>query len=290
LTPATTFDIASVSKQFTATAVLLLAQEGRLALDDPLSRWVPDLPAWSNETTIDQLLHHTSAIPDYTTLLGAGHDISEQTTQHQAIAAISRIQSLNARLRGMFDYSNSNYILLAEVIQQAAQQPLPEFARTRIFEPLALDMVIDPHGASPDNTDESSARSYQADPTSGTWQPAGSRWEQLGDGSIQTTPSELVRWADNYRTGRLGGSQLLEAQLSTTTAAGSHGDRYGAGILVTRDGALTHTGAWAGFTTTFDVSADHRVAVAVSCNGMDDRSRSGIETMIEGLHAEWAMA
>jgi len=291
LTPTTTFDIASVSKQFTATAVLLLAQEGRLALDDPVSRWVPDLPAWSDEVTIDQLVHHTSAIPDYTTLLVAsGHELSEQTTQQQAIAAIAGIQSLNEGMRGRFDYSNSNYILLAEVIEQAAQQPLPEFARTHIFEPLALDMVIDPYGASPDNTDPSSARSYVLNLTSEQWEPAGSRWEQLGDGSIQSTPSELVRWADNYRTGRLGGPQLIDAQLGTTTTASPGDERYGAGLFITPDGALSHDGGWAGFTTTFHVSADHRVAIAVSCNGADPRSTADLQTLTGGLQAEWAEA
>ncbi|WP_448640182.1 serine hydrolase domain-containing protein [Geodermatophilus sp. URMC 63] len=291
LTPSTTFDIASVSKQFTATAALLLVQEGRLSLDDPLSRWMPDLPAWSNETTIDQLLHHTSAIPDYTPRLAAGHELSEPTSQEQAIAVVARIQSLDDRVRGTFEYSNSNYLLLAEVVQHAAQQPLAEFVRTRIFEPLALDMVLDPYGASPDNTDQSSARSYQTAPPSGAWEPAGSRWEQIGDGSIQKTPTELVRWADNYRTGRLGGSRLLDAQLNTTTtAAGPDGDRYAAGITVTRDGALTHNGLWAGFTTTFDVSADRRTAVTVSCNGIDPRSGPDIKAMIEELRAEWATA
>ncbi|WP_448640778.1 serine hydrolase domain-containing protein [Geodermatophilus sp. URMC 63] len=290
LTPSTTFDIASVSKQFTATAVLLLVQEGRLSLDDPLSRWMPDLPAWSNETTIDQLLHHTSAIPDYTSRLAAGHEFTERTSQEQAIAVVARIQSLDDRVRGRFEYSNSNYLLLAEVVQHAAQLPLAEFVRTRIFEPLALDMVLDPYGASPDNTDQSSARSYQTAPPSGAWEPAGSRWEQVGDGSIQTTPTELVRWADNYRTGRLGGGQLLDAQLNTTTAAGSDGDRYAAGIVITRDGALTHNGFWAGFTTAFDVSADRRTAVTVSCNGIDPRSGPDIEAMIEELRVDWFTA
>jgi CubicO group peptidase (beta-lactamase class C family) len=291
LTPSTTLDVASVSKQFTATAVLLLAQEGRLALDDPLSRWVPGLPAWSNEVTLDQLLHHTSAIPDYLLLLKAsGHELSERTTQQQAIAAIAGIQSLNEGMRGRFDYSNSNYILLAEIVEQAAQQPLPEFARTHIFEPLALDMAIDPSGASPDNTDPSSARSYVLNLTSKQWEPAGSRWEQLGDGSIQTTPAELVRWADNYRTGRLGGSQLIDAQLGTTTTASPGAERYGAGLFITRDGALSHNGDWAGFTTTFRVSADHRVAIAVSCNGADPRPTADLQTLTGGLQAEWAEA
>ena len=294
LTPSTTFDIASVSKQFTATAVLLLVQEGRLSLDDPLSRWVPGLPAWSAQTTIDQLVHHTSAIPDYTALLGAGHDLTERTTQQQAVAAIAGIDSLNGRLRGMFRYSNSNYVLLAEVIAQAAQQPLPEYARAHIFQPLALDMAIDPFGASPDNTDVASARSYALDLTSGRWEPAGSRWEQVGDGSVQTTSSELVRWADNYRTGRLGGRQLLDAQLRTLTPAGGGGgreeDRYGAGLFIADDGALNHPGSWAGFTTAFHVSADHRVAIALSCNGMDPRATAAYPTLASGLQAEWGDA
>jgi CubicO group peptidase (beta-lactamase class C family) len=146
LTPSTTFDVASVSEQFSATAVLLRAQESRLSLDDPLSRWVPGLPAWANETMIDELLHHTSAIPVHMALLAAGHDLTEWTTRQQAIVAIAGIDSLDHRLRGMFRYYN--YVLLAEVIAPAAQQPLPEYARAHVFQPLALDMVIDPFGAS----------------------------------------------------------------------------------------------------------------------------------------------
>jgi CubicO group peptidase (beta-lactamase class C family) len=291
LTPATTLDIGSVSKQFTATAVLLLAGEGRLALTDPLSRWVPGLPAWSDQVTVDQLLHHTSAIPDYGTLLSAaGYDLTDPTTQQQALAAIARIASLNGRLQGMFRYSNSNYVLLAEVVASAGQQPLPEFAHTRIFEPLALDMAIDPSGAHPDNTDPSSARSYVYDRTRERWEAAGSRWEQIGDGSVQTTPSELVRWADTYRTGRLGGRELVDAQLRSTTATGPGDDRYAAGIEVASDGALSHDGEWAGFLTNFRVSADHRITVAVSCNRVTDRSPSDIEAITDQLRTEWADA
>jgi CubicO group peptidase (beta-lactamase class C family) len=172
----------------------------------------------------------------------------------------------------------------------AGQQPLPEFTRTRIFGPLGLDMAIDPSGAHPDNTDPSSARSYIFDRTSGRWEPAGARWEQIGPGFIQTTPSELVRWADTYRTGRLGGPQLVDAQLRSTTTAGPGEDRYAAGIEVAPDGALSHDGGWAGFLTNFRVSADHRIAVAVSCNRVADRSPSDIEGISDQLRAEWAEA
>jgi hypothetical protein len=99
-----------------------------------------------------------------------------------------------------------------------------------------------------------------------------------------------VRWADNYRTGHLGGSQLVDAQLRGTTPTGPGGDRYAAGIIVTPDGALTHTGDWAGFLTTFHVAADRRIAVAVSCNHVDNRPPSDIEEITDQLQAEWAEA
>ncbi len=106
---------------------------------------MPGLPAWSNEAMIDELLHHTGAIPVDKALLAAGHDLTERTTQ-QAIVAIAGIHSLDHRLRGMSRYSDPDYVLLAEVIAPAAQQPLPEQARANVFQPLALDMVIDPLG------------------------------------------------------------------------------------------------------------------------------------------------
>jgi CubicO group peptidase (beta-lactamase class C family) len=290
LTPSTTLDVASVSKQFTATAVLLLAQEGRLALDDPLSRWVPGLPAWSNEVTLDHLMHHTSAIPDYLLLVKAsGHELSERTTQQQA--------------RGHRP---------APVAQRTPERPvrllqfqLPPARRGRPAGGAAAPAGLRPHphlrapGAGdghrslrrqPRQHRPVVGPQLRSEPNEWTVGAGRVRWEQIGDGSIQTTPSELVRWADNYRTGRLGGSQLVDAQLRGTTPTGPGGDRYAAGIIVTPDGALTHTGDWAGFLTTFHVAADRRIAVAVTCNHVDNRPPSDIEEITDQLQAEWAEA
>ena len=97
-----------------------------------------------------------------------------------------------------------------------------------------------------------------------------SSWEQAGDGGIQTTPSQLVRWADNYRTGQVGGRQLLDAQLRVAVPTGPDSDeRYGAGISVLPDGTLDHDGSWAGFVSDFRISADRRTALAISCNTED---------------------
>ncbi|SNS23853.1 CubicO group peptidase, beta-lactamase class C family [Geodermatophilus saharensis] len=287
LTTGTTFDVGSVSKQFTATAVLLLEQDGVLTLQDPVSRWVPGLPGWGGAVTLDHLVHHTSGIPDYLSdFAAAGIEPGERTTQQQALETIASHAATVRPPGTSFDYSNSNYVLLAEVVRNASGEPLPAFLRARVFEPLGLDAVVDPAGADPDATDPSSARGHVRDSSSGAWRPAGSRFLQVGDGSVQTTPSELVRWADVYRTGRLGGQDLLDAQLDDpAVVAGGYG--YAAGINVHPDGALEHSGSWAGFLAWFAVSADRHTALAVSCNG-DEPGTSDLDRLVRGLHGVWS--
>jgi hypothetical protein len=98
---------------------------------------------------------------------------------------------------------------------------------------------------------------------------ADSKWEQLGDGAIQTTAIELVKWADNYRTGKIGGHEFLRAQLEGSVKEPT--GRYGAGIMIKPDGSLSHPGGWGGFLTEFEISRDRRTAIAVICNVIDTR-------------------
>jgi CubicO group peptidase (beta-lactamase class C family) len=258
LTPATVFDIASLSKQFTATAVLLLAQDGRLAVGDPLSRHLDGLPAWLGRVTLSQLVHHTSGIPEYGDLLRRqGHEVTERTTHAQAVRAVTGAKAPRFAPGARFEYSNSNYVLLAEVVRAASGTPLPRFLADRVFGPLDLAMTLDPTGAIKDK-----ALSYEGEA------PVAWPWEQVGDGGVQTTPTELVRWADNYRTGRLGGRDLLTAQLADPVEVDARA-RYAAGILTHPDGGLSHDGSWAGYRSAFRISPDRRTAVAVACNAAE---------------------
>ncbi|MGB0437118.1 MAG: serine hydrolase domain-containing protein [Mycobacterium sp.] len=262
ITADTVFDIASVSKQFTATAVLLLVQEGKLALDDPLSGHLPGLPRWADSVTVAQLIHQTSGIPDYIGLLDdAGVEENGRATQADALTVLGAVPELDFEPGAQFEYSNSNYILLAEIVSEASGQPLPKYLSVNIFQPLDLVMVLDPAG-----TTSNEAVPYAQD--GGGYLVADSSWEQIGDGAIQTTPSQLVRWADNYRTGRVGGRALLAAQLAGAVPDGA--ERYGAGISLLPDGSIGHEGAWGGFVSDFRVSSDRRTSLAISCN-IDDQ-------------------
>ncbi|WAC93944.1 serine hydrolase domain-containing protein [Mycobacterium sp. Aquia_213] len=261
LRPDTVFDIASVSKQFTATAALLLVDAGKLTLDDPVSRHLPELPSWAGTVNVGQLMHQTSGIPDYVGLLEAqGFAFSDRTTQEQAVRAVAAMPKLTFTPGSQFEYSNSNYLLLGEIVSRVSREPLPQFLAEQIFHPLGLAMVVDPTAPIPGK-----AVAYEAD--SDDYHAITTGWEQVGDGGIVTTPTQLVYWADNYRTGRVGGATLLDAQLSgaVPTDAGG-GDRYGAGIFLLANGTLDHDGEWGGFVTAFRVSKDRTTSVAISCN------------------------
>jgi CubicO group peptidase (beta-lactamase class C family) len=264
ITSDTVFDVGSVSKQFTATAILLLADAGKLTLDDPLSKQMPELPNWATTVTLAQLIHHTSGIPEYEGLLvKRGFQISDRTTEDQALQALAAVPKLNFEPGSQFGYSDSNYLLLGEIVHRVSGEPLPQFLNAEIFSPLGLGMVMDPVGQIPHK-----AVAYAGGGDG--YRVVTSAWEQIGDGAVQATPSQLVQWADNYRTGRVGGPRLLETQLSGAVEIGPGIPvRYGAGIYLKADDTLDHDGASAGFVTAFRVSKDRLTSVAVSCNTDD---------------------
>jgi CubicO group peptidase (beta-lactamase class C family) len=236
----TRFDIASVSKQFTAVAILLLQQDGLLDTADSLAVHLDGLPAWSRHVTIDDLLHHTSGIPDYTVLLAqSGVAITEKASQADAVTAIAEVNEIPSG--GGFEYSNSNYVLLAELVENSSGTTLAEFLQARVFGPSNLDMVLEPAREATDT-----ALSYF------NGEPEVSGWTQMGDGSIFTSPSELARWGDNYRTGTVGGTTLVaEMTRSPVDTGAPDNSRYGTGLVVAPDGTLSHGGGWVGFVTIF---------------------------------------
>jgi CubicO group peptidase (beta-lactamase class C family) len=253
VTTATRFDIASLSKQFTATAILMLQREGGLSLGDPIDAYVDGLPDWGATITLDQLMHHTSRIPDYWVELDdIGIGFTDAADQAVTLDAIRRETELDEG-EG-YEYSNSNYVLLAAVVERVSGQSLAGFLAARIFEPLGLDMVLAPTLHAPDI-----ALSYDDDLS---LQEAG--WTSYGHTGIIATPSELARWGDQYRQG-----DIIQDDLTTGAVVNNpeNGERYAAGVYITVDGGLNHQGRMGGFITDFRVSADRHTTVAVMCNG-----------------------
>ena len=222
ITSETRFEIAAVSKQFTAIGILLLEQAGQLSMSDRLSKHLHGMPDWADRVTLAQLMHQVSGVPDYFGSLDLEGEPA-RLNRDQLLAQIARTKKLEFRPGTKWEYSNSNYILLSVVIERVTGQSIREFLGHKIFEPLQLRMVADPNDAS-----AGTARSYR--PDGAGFETVDWHFYVLGTAGIQSTPTDLVRWADNYRSGTVGGPALLSGLREGAEETGFDSSRYGAGI------------------------------------------------------------
>jgi CubicO group peptidase (beta-lactamase class C family) len=270
ITTITPIEIASTSKQFTATAVLVLVEAGSLDLDDTLADSLPGMPEWAADVTLAQLMTHTSGIADFVAT-GAGRDESGAITNDATIAWVATEPRAHHDAGG-FAYSNTNYNLLAAIVARATGTPFDTWAQQHLFEPLGVEAHFWP--VRPADAVGHIGRSPVA--SSGSAQ-------DLGSGGIVTTPSDLVRWADHIRTSALVSSETL---LATLEDAAPINDRssYGPGLIVDDDGSLDHGGDGDGVKAAFGVSPDRHTAIAVSCN------TGGLATAVDArLRAVWGL-
>jgi CubicO group peptidase (beta-lactamase class C family) len=267
ITPRTVFDLGSVSKHFTAASIFLLAEQGKLSIDDDIHKYLPELPNYGHPVTIRQLLHHTSGIRDYIDLLSmAGTQEEEVTTGADALAIIARQKELNFTPGQRVLYSNSGYFLLSQIVQRVAGVPLRQFAAERIFRPLGMTstQILDDHT----KIIPSRAVSY-APRKGGGYRLEIANWEQTGDGAVQTTVGDLARWDRNFYHPLVGGKRLIEDLETTGVLNDGRKIPYAAGLIVDRYRGLRrveHSGVWAGFRANFLQFPDQRVSVFTLCN------------------------
>ncbi|MFM9877904.1 MAG: serine hydrolase domain-containing protein [Rhodoglobus sp.] len=267
MTTDTRFEMGSVSKQFTATAILMLQREGLLSLSDTIGTYVDGMPDWADTITLDQLIHHTSRIPDFWVELDSvGIGFTDPADQATTLAAIARETELEPG--SGYTYSNSNYVLLAEVVARVSGMPLADFLAERIFSPLDLDIVLAPGLDAPDI-----ALSYD---DAVQLQEGG--WTSYGHVGIISTPSELAKWGDQYRAG-----DIIQDDFLVGAVDEGAGEVYAAGMDVEVDGDLNHTGRWGGYISDFTVSADRTKTIVVACNG----HRSDRFGIVDALWAIW---
>ena len=242
--PATNYRLASVSKQFTAAAILLLAEDGRLSLDDPVRRWLPSLPAVADPITLRHLLTHTSGLVDYEDLMG--EDWQGQIRDAGVLELLEREDRLYFPPGSAYRYSNGAYALLALIVEQASGLDYPAFLQQRIFEPLGMhDTLAFVEGGPP--------VPHRADGYSegeGGW----TRTDQsttsavLGDGGIYSSIDDLARWdAALYDDRLLSDASRAQAFSPQVEVSGEpYEAAYGFGWRITGD-TLWHSGETIGF-------------------------------------------
>ena len=202
--PATIYRIASVSKQFTAGAVALLALRGEVDLDAPVRRYVPEFPDYPDPPTVRHLIHHTSGVRDYLGLFTlAGNRSEDFITNRDILDAIMRQRELNFPPGSEYLYSNSGYVLLAEIVARATGRSLREFARAEFFDPLGMPRTHfhdDHNEVVPDR-----ATGYS--PTEDGFRIDMTTLDVVGDGGIYTSVEEWPAWDRNLTEGTVGGPE-----------------------------------------------------------------------------------
>ena len=270
MTPATVFTAGSMSKQFTAFSIHLLAQDGKLSLDDDIRKYVPEVPDFGARITIRHLLHHTSGLRDYFDLMGmSGTRPDDVTTQDDGLTLLKRQRALNFAPGQEHMYSNTGYMLLGLIVQRASGQPLADFARERIFGPLGMKHTRFLHGYG--TLVPGHALSYLPAAAGGyDYVAVGDSAD--GAGGLVTTLGDLALWDRNFHDGRLGGKELVAHMQATGVLNDGKPIDYASGLVVGgyRGGRIVwHSGVIGGFRTMMARFPDQHLAVVVLANAGD---------------------
>ncbi len=263
----TVFDIGSTSKQITAASILLLAQDGKLSLDDEVRKHVPELPDYGTPVTIRHLLHHTSGIRDYVNLMALGGlNFEDWTTAADGLAAIMRQKTLDFPPGSEHSYSNSGYFLLSQIVERVSGKTMREFAQERIFGPLGMTntQILDDHT----KIIPYRATGYAPGPEGG-FAVQMSNWEQTGDGAVQTTVEDLAKWDQNFYDPKVGGAWLVEQLQTKGKLNDGETIDYARGLMVADYRGLrrvSHSGSWAGYRAEMIRFPDQKLSVVTLCN------------------------
>lgn len=224
LTTRSVFVMGSISKQFTAASVVLAAEQGYLSLDDDVRKYIPELPVYGQTITLRQMLHHTSGLRDLENLLDFSGRLQEDVHPlAELIDLITRQRALNFRPGDEYLYSNTNYVLLAEVVHRATTKPLSRFAEENIFKPLGMNQTrfYDDHSV------VVPGRIAAYDPADGgtfsvNWS---TNYDRVGDGGLMSSIEDLRLWDRNFYTNKLGQGRLVQEML--TRGVLNDGDKIG---------------------------------------------------------------
>lgn len=265
-TPQTNYRLASVSKQFTASAILLLAQDGKLHLDDPVRKWLPSLPASADAVTLKHLLTHTSGLIDYEDVM------AQDATENEQVHDAEVLRLLESQNRSYFApgtdyrYSNSGYALLALIVEKASGKRYAAFLHDRIFAPLGMNDTI----AYEKGVSTVAHRAYGYSLVDGKWRRTdqSSTSAVLGDGGIYSSIEDMAKWDAALYDDRLldAGSRKLAATPWTKTD--DPAVEYGYGWRISGD-SQWHSGETIGFRNVIVRYPQARLTVVVLTNRDD---------------------
>jgi CubicO group peptidase (beta-lactamase class C family) len=266
------FRMGSVSKQFTAMAIALLAQQGKIDLDADIHMYLPDLPDYGHKVTTRQMIHHISGIPDYEEGIPAlktadGRDLRLGNQDYLSIPKFYEMAKkipLFAPPETEFAYSNTAYFLLSQLVKAVSGQSLRTYAQDNIFSPLGMedsffnDEVNDVVKNRVDGYTRNEDGSYVIFMTNLSW---------VGDGGLYTNLDDMLEWDQNFYDNRLGNPEIdLVAQLEQPYSV-SEGYAWAQNVGTYRGlREVSHTGSWVAFTTYYVRYSERQISIIALCN------------------------
>ena len=270
ITAETVFHVASMSKQFTAAAIVMLAQERKLSLDDEVRKYVPELPDFGAPVTLRQLVYHTSGLRDQWELLGlAGWRYSlDLITDDDVLSIMSRQKDLNFPPGSKHMYSNTGYTLLAQVVKRASGQSFREFTTSRIFQPLGMRNTHfrDDHAEIVKNM------AYGYVPAKDTFRISITNFDTVGATSLLTTIEDLALWDENFYNPRVGGPEMIRQMLERGKLSDGEQLDYAFGLVIGKHRGLAtvdHAGGDAGYRSDMIRFPDQHFTAVCLCNRAD---------------------
>ena len=264
-TPETNHRLASLTKQFTATAIMLLAEEGKLRYDDAVVDVLPGFPAHLREVRVRHLLHHTSGIWDYEAFVPENHPV--QVKDRDVLELLSRADRTYFPPGSAVRYSNSGYAVLALIVERVGGMPFARFLRERIFAPLGMQSTVAYEAGI--STVSRRAYGYVADANGFRPRDQSPTSAVLGDGGIYSSVAELVAWDQALEAHTLVSEATQRLAWTPAVLPDGTSARYGFGWFIDEDGGrvrLSHHGETSGFTNAIVKYREPRLTVIVLTN------------------------
>jgi CubicO group peptidase (beta-lactamase class C family) len=269
ITPSTVFHVASMSKQFTAASIVLLAQQGKLSLDDDIRKYIPELPDFGEKIAVRNLVHHTSGLRDQWNLLElAGWRYSlDLITDDDVMSVMTRQKDLNFKPGDRHVYCNTGYTLLGMIVKRVSGLSLREFTTKNIFEPLGMKSTHfrDDH----EEIIKHDALGYEQHGPQGPFEMSLTNFDTVGATSLHTTVEDLQLWDENFYNPKVGGEAFLKQMLERGRLNSGEQLDYAFGLVESKYKGLPtvgHGGADAGYRSDLTRFPEQHFSVAVLCN------------------------
>lgn len=276
------YKVASNSKQFAAASILLLQEDGKLSLNDPVAKFLPDL-ARAKDITIRQLLSHTAGYRDYYPLDYVAPFMAKDTTADEILAKWAKTD-LDFEPGSRWQYSNTNYVAVGRIIEKVSGQPLMTFLRTRILDKLGMKTAIDVTSTNWSAADPIGYLHYGAGPLRPA-QPEGNNW-MWAAGELGMTAGDLALWDISLMNGTILKPSSVKELSTEVQLTGGTGTGYALGLQVSTlangHRRWTHSGGASGFVSRNTTYPDDKMSITVLTNA-DGAPASPIATRIEAL-------